>query len=177
MTKFKWLIEPTVRGLYLSIDETSGRVAFKVPFEPRAAGVGVDARYMAKPYHGTVAEVIANLDKLHPQIKKAFLAWTKEVSPDMLNAFINAPSRADMRVGDIVRYLGGDGDVACWIYGRVELSGPKTLTVRWENGVRNRFHRAKNKLEFVPDSELRTEIRVKMALAHGVVGDRHESVY
>lgn len=174
---FKWLIEPTIRGLYFSIDEDSGRAAFFVPFEPRAAGVGVDARYRAKPYMGTVADLSCNLAKLHPEIKKAFLAWTHQVPQEMLNKLINAQPAPAMRVGDVVRFLGGDGDVACWIYGRVELSGPKTLTVRWENGVRNRFHRAKNKLEFVPDSELRTEIRVKMALAHGVVGDRHESVY
>lgn len=174
---FKWLIEPTTRGLYFSIDEDSGRAAFFVPFEPHAAGVGVDTQYSAKPYMGTVADLSCNLAKLHPEIKKAFLAWTRQVPQDMLNKLINAQPTPEMRVGDVVRFLGGDGDVACWIYGRVELSGPKTLTVRWENGVRNRFDRAKNKLEFVPDSELRTEIRVKMALAHGVVGDRHESVY
>lgn len=42
-----------------------------------------------------------------------------------------------MHRGDMVRYLGGTGDEACWIYGRVEACGQKTVMVRWENGVRN----------------------------------------
>ena len=68
-----------------------------------------------------------------------------------------------MHKGDLVQYLGGNGDDAGWIYGRVEACGHKTVTVRWENGVRNRFRRGKNGLKFIADAELRAEIRKSMS--------------
>lgn len=88
---FRWLIAPTTTGLYFSIDEATGRAAFRVPFEPRAPGAGVDARYNSKPYTGTVSEISTNIGSMHPQIKKAFIKWTKTVDPDLLNKLVNAP--------------------------------------------------------------------------------------
>lgn len=94
MTEWTWLIEPKTGGLRFNINNHDGRANYCVPFDPRAAGVGVDARYQARPVACNVAFLAANLGTLDPRIRKAFHGWSKKLAkddPERLNSFINEP--------------------------------------------------------------------------------------
>jgi hypothetical protein len=41
--------------------------------------------------------------------------------------------------GDLVRYFFDKGRSYEWLYGTVVKAGPKTFTVKWESGQRNRL--------------------------------------
>lgn len=68
-----------------------------------------------------------------------------------------------MTRGDLVQHFWSDGrSNAGWVYGIVEKCGHKTMTVRWESGVRNRIRRGSGTIELIRDAEIRAEVRAKL---------------
>lgn len=87
---WRWLIEPTRKGLYLSVNERDGRVAMCIPFEPFKTGCRVDPRYQASKFNGNVADLVRH--RLDSRIQKAFSAWLTQLGrsdPGRQSDFVN----------------------------------------------------------------------------------------
>lgn len=70
-----------------------------------------------------------------------------------------------MKIGDLVQCWWNTGrDDSGYIYGIVVMSGPKTFTVRWESGIRNRRPQGCQKVTLVPK---RLEASARAALQLG----------
>ncbi len=63
------------------------------------------------------------------------------------------------QVGDIIRHMTGGDWNAGYIYGIVEKSGPKTFTVRWQSGLRNRREHGDKEFSKVADLDLIRELK------------------
>lgn len=71
-----------------------------------------------------------------------------------------------MSRGDLVQFWwAADRDGSGWVYGIVEASGPKTITVRWESGIRQRLRRGRYDIRPIENAEIRAEMRLKLAVS------------
>lgn len=72
-----------------------------------------------------------------------------------------------MKVDDIVKTWWADGDPMGhgYVYGVVEAAGPKTFTVRWESGIRNRRPHGVKEIIVVTDPAIIAEVRAQMRIA------------
>lgn len=52
--------------------------------------------------------------------------------------------------GEAVRVWFDDGMHGTWVHGDVIAAGPKTYTVRWESGLRNRLKQGDHRVGVVP---------------------------
>jgi hypothetical protein len=68
-----------------------------------------------------------------------------------------------MNRGDLVQawWAAGRNDSG-WFYGVVEKCGPKTMTIRWESGLRQRLRRGVHDIRPISDPEIRAEMRKKL---------------
>ena len=66
--------------------------------------------------------------------------------------------------GDIVTYWYDTGAMGCrHLYGIVVKAGPKTYTVCWESGIRNRLDQGRRDVTLLTDQEILQEMRAKLA--------------
>ncbi len=50
-----------------------------------------------------------------------------------------------------------------WLYGVVEKCGPKTMTIRWESGLRNRVAIDRPDIKVIKDEEMRADARKNLS--------------
>jgi hypothetical protein len=68
-----------------------------------------------------------------------------------------------MSRGDLVQAWWAAGRDSGWFYGIVEKCGQKTMTIRWESGLRQRLRRGEHDIRPISDPEIRAEMRKKLA--------------
>lgn len=70
---------------------------------------------------------------------------------------------AMFKLRDVVKTWWASGDPMGhgWVYGVVEAAGPRTFTVRWESGIRNRRPQDTRAIEHEKDAEIIAETRKK----------------
>lgn len=71
-----------------------------------------------------------------------------------------------MNRDDLVQTMFDTGAMgAQFLFGVVEKSGPKTMTIRWESGIRNRVPQGRSDVTLIQDLELQAEARKKLGTA------------
>lgn len=71
---------------------------------------------------------------------------------------------ANFARGELVMYWFDTGAFGCqWLYGVVEKSGQKTITIRWESGLRNRVYHGRHDIRRIDDDEMRDDAQKKLA--------------